>query len=129
MDSLKSLFSLELKMARSLFKKIYTGKPKVKKLPNALQHFIQQSGFINQDSIYEILAETMIIPDHLPQGYIHWEELKKGVFHAVKWTAACSDYVTQAKIRFPTFFNATWNFAQRNFCYFQGSTKNLIINP
>ncbi|MEJ5995266.1 DUF6544 family protein [Pedobacter sp. Du54] len=255
MDSLKSLFSLELKRARALVKKIYTGKRKVDELPNALQHFVQQSGFITQGDIHEtkvewkatklkfsengkwklmesvqhnflpdpirlaymktklfglftlegfdsfrhgkggmfirmarlfnlaraqgpeidkaelatILAETMIIPDYALQRYIHWEELskyvvkgtidyhglkasgifffntnfeinkfetndryftdKKGIFHPVKWTAECSSYVTHGGIRFPTFFNATWNFSHRDFCYFQGSINDMIINP
>lgn len=57
MYSLKNLFSLELRKARALVKKIYTGKRKVDELPIALQHFVQQSGFNSRDDIHEIKVE------------------------------------------------------------------------
>jgi hypothetical protein len=255
MESLKSLFSLELRRARALVKKIYTGQRHLEELPKALQHFVKQSGFTKKDDIHQttiewsaaklrfskkgswrlisciqhnflpdpirlvymkaklygligleafdsfrhgngcmairlaklyslnnatgpemdkaelvtILAETMIIPTYSLQTYIHWEEIdhytikgtidyhglyasgifyfntnfeiykfetndrfftdKKGIFHPVKWTAECSKYINHNTLKFPTEFNATWNFTSHDFSYFQGQISNININP
>lgn len=57
MDSLETLFSLELRRARALVKKIYTGKRSLEELPNALRHFVQQSGFTAVGNIHQIKIE------------------------------------------------------------------------
>lgn len=54
MRSVRSFFSLELRRARALVKKIYTGKRKLEELPNALQHFLIHSGFMMTGDIHQI---------------------------------------------------------------------------
>lgn len=57
MGSLKYLFSTELRKARALVKKIYTGKRPVSDLPKALQNFINQSGFLSLGNIHQVKIE------------------------------------------------------------------------
>lgn len=57
MGSLKTFFSLELRRARALVKRIYTGKRKLEELPIALQHFLIQSGFMAVGSIHQAKIE------------------------------------------------------------------------
>ncbi|RYG54178.1 MAG: hypothetical protein EOO01_02280 [Chitinophagaceae bacterium] len=57
MKSLKTLFFLELRRARALVKKIYTGKRKLEELPNALQHFLIHSGFMMVADIHQTKIE------------------------------------------------------------------------
>jgi hypothetical protein len=57
MESLKAFFSLELRRARALVKRIYTGKRKLEELPSALQHFLIHSGFMTVGNIYQTKIE------------------------------------------------------------------------
>lgn len=57
MGSLKAFYSLELRRARALVKRIYTGKHKREELPNALQHFLIQSGFMAVGNIHQTKIE------------------------------------------------------------------------
>lgn len=57
MKKLQSLFSLELRRARALVKKIYTGIHPVEQLPNALQHFLLSSGFLKLGDLHQVKIE------------------------------------------------------------------------
>ncbi|TCC90165.1 hypothetical protein EZ428_12830 [Pedobacter frigiditerrae] len=57
MGNLKHYFSTELRRARALVKKIYTGKRAVSDLPTALQHFVLQSGCLSLGNIHQVKIE------------------------------------------------------------------------
>lgn len=57
MGSLKTFFLVELRRARALVKRIYTGKHKLEELPIALQHFLTQSGFMAVNNIHQAKVE------------------------------------------------------------------------
>ncbi|MFD0940222.1 DUF6920 family protein [Pedobacter boryungensis] len=54
---LKTFFSLELRRARALVKRIYTGKRKLEELPMTLQHFLIHSGFMTDVNIHQTKIE------------------------------------------------------------------------
>jgi len=57
MESLYYHFSNELRKARALVKKIYTGKRPISDLPTAIQHFVNQSGFLSLGNIHQVKIE------------------------------------------------------------------------
>lgn len=54
MSSLKSTYFAELRKSRALVKKIYGGKKSILDLPNALQHFLIQSGFTAYPKLHSV---------------------------------------------------------------------------
>jgi hypothetical protein len=57
MPRLHDLFTLELRRARALVKRIFTSKRKLEELPTVLQHFLIQSGYANPVEIHQAKIE------------------------------------------------------------------------